>query len=155
KYDNFEGSEPLRAFLAAVQKSDKPFVSMLGNPVHPGESGQLMMAAALLEDLGAQGFVSSVGVSVNGVKQAKDPKDAVAARGCEVSGVRLEGGRLPFARLDECLPIPVAEAARPVLALDPTILELSQYTLKVSDLPEEKYALTVNGAAVATFTAKE
>ena len=33
-------------------------------PVHPGPPGQLMMAAALLKELGADGFVSSVSISM-------------------------------------------------------------------------------------------
>jgi lysophospholipase L1-like esterase len=155
KDDSIEGVEHLRAFLAAQEKSKAQFVSMKGDAVHPGEPGQLMMATALLKDLGAPGFVSSVGISVNGVKQAKDAKDAVAAKGCEVSGVKFADGKLTFDRLDACLPIPIADGARPVVEMFPAILELSQYTLKVSDLPEEKYTLTINGTEVATVTAKD
>src|SRR3954470_22714660 len=60
------GVEHLRMFLAAQDKNaDKP-VSMQGDPVHPGPPGQLMMAAALLKELKADGFVSSVTIDAAG-----------------------------------------------------------------------------------------
>jgi len=39
---------------------------MQGDAVHPGPPGQLMMAAALLKELGADGFVSSVAIDAAG-----------------------------------------------------------------------------------------
>ena len=47
KDDNLAGVEHLRAFLAVQAKGPRP-VSMLGDAVHPGPPGQLVMAAALL-----------------------------------------------------------------------------------------------------------
>src|SRR5262249_30771985 len=60
KDDKLQGVEHLRAFVAVQEKRPEPVVSMEGDPVHPGPPGQLMMAAALLKELGANGFVSSV-----------------------------------------------------------------------------------------------
>lgn len=144
--DNLAGVQHLRAFLATQAKEEPSPVSMMGDPVHPGPTGQLMMAAALLKALGAQGFVSSVELGPQGKTEAK---------GCTVENVKAEGGVVSFDRLDEVLPFPIADQARPVLPLDPTVLELSQYTLKASGLPEERYTVKVNGTAVATLTAKE
>jgi len=42
-----------------------------------------------------------------------------------------------------------------VLAIDPTILSLSQYMLQVSGLKGDKFDLKVNWAKVATLTASE
>lgn len=119
---------------------------MQGDPVHPGPPGQLTMAAALLKELGAEGFVSSATVAMNG---------KVEAKGCVVDGVKSEGGKLSFDRLDECLPFPIPDDARAVLPLFPTILELSQYTLKVTGLTGERYVLHANDTPLATLTAKE
>src|SRR5262249_35992841 len=72
--DKLEGVEHLRAFLAAQEKAKDKLVSMHGDAVHPGQPGQLMMAAALLKDLGADGFVSSATLDAGG--------RVVEAKGC-------------------------------------------------------------------------
>src|SRR5262249_20681295 len=134
KDDRMVGVEHLRAFLAEQEK-DGPLVSMKGDPVHPGAPGQLMMAAALLKGLGANGFVSSVTLDAKG--------KVTDAKGCAVEEMKVEGGKLAFERLDESLPFPIPDEARPVLPLYPTILDLSEYTLKVTGL-EGKHQLQVN-----------
>jgi lysophospholipase L1-like esterase len=145
--DKITGVEHLRAFLAEQAKDPRPLVSMQGDPVHPGPPGQLTMAAALLKELGATGFVSSATLDVAG--------QVAEAKGCTIDNVKADGGKLAFDRLDECLPFPIPDEARNVLPLFPTILDLSQYTLRVTGLGEGRYALQVNGAPVATVTAQE
>jgi hypothetical protein len=120
---------------------------MMGDPVHPGPTGQLMMAAAILKELGAKGFVSEAHLTSDG--------KVVAARGCTIDGVTAENGAIRFDRTDECLPFPIADAARPVVSFDPTILELSACTLRVAGLKAQKYDIQVNGQAVATVSAEE
>lgn len=144
--DKVVGVEHLRAFLEAQAKIPHPAVSMEGDPVHPGPPGQLMMAAALLNDLGAEGFVSSVVI---------DGGKVVEAKGCTVEGMKAGGDTLAFDRLDESIPFPIPDSARAVVPLYPTILKLSQYGLKVTGLPGERYELKINGKPVATLTAKE
>jgi lysophospholipase L1-like esterase len=145
--DSLDGVEYLRAFLAAQEKNPSKPVSMQGDPVHPGPPGQLMMAAALLKELGADGFVSSVTLDADG--------KVVEAKGCQVDGAKAADGKLTFDRLDECLPFPLPDEARAVLPLYSTILELSQYTLKVTGLKDGSYLLKINGVPTATLTAKE
>jgi lysophospholipase L1-like esterase len=145
--EKLEGVEHLKAFLAAQEKvADKP-VSLQGDPVHPGAPGQLMMAAALLKELGADPFVSSLTIDASG--------KLGEAKGCTVEGITAGMGELSFTRLDERLPFPIPDNARAVVKLDPTILELSQYTLKVTGLKAGKNTLRINGAVVGTFTDKE
>ena len=102
--DNLAGVEHLRAFLAAQAKDPRP-VSMQGDPVHPGPPGQLMMAAALLKELGATGFVSSATLDAAG--------KVAEAKGCTIDDVKADGGKLAFDRLDECLPFPIPDEALP------------------------------------------
>ena len=68
---------------------------------------------------------------------------------------RLAGGVLAFDRLDERLPFPIPDEARAVLPLFPTILDLSQYTLKVTGLKANQYTLKINGIPAATLSAKQ
>ena len=145
--DALVGVEHLRAFLAAQAKSPLPLVSMQGDAVHPGPPGQLMMAAALLKALGADGFVSSLTLAADG--------KVVESKGCKVDGLKAEAGRIEFDRLDERLPFPIPEDAQTVTAFYPTILDLSQYTLKVTGLKDGSYSMKINGIASATLTSKE
>jgi lysophospholipase L1-like esterase len=145
--DTVAGVEHLRAFLAVQDKLPGKPVSMQGDAVHPGQPGQLMMAAALLKDLGANGFVSSVTLDAAG--------KIVEAKGCKVDAVKTDGGRIEFNRLDERLPFPIPDAARDVLPLCPAVLELSQYTLKVTGLKDGNYTLKIDGVESATISAKD
>jgi lysophospholipase L1-like esterase len=145
--NSLAGVEHLRAFLAAQEKSHVKPVSMQGDPVHPGPPGQLMMAAALLKALGAEGFVSSATLDAGG--------DVSEAKGCKVDAPKNQDGTLVFDRVDECLPFPIPAEASMVLPLDPTILELSRYTLKVKGLKDGTYQLKINGIVVAQLTARE
>ena len=128
------GVEHLRAFLQEQSKSAVKPVSMQGDPVHPGAPGQLMMAAALLKELGANPFVSSVMIEGS----------MATSKGCLVENVKLENGALSFDRLDESLPFPIPEEAAAVLPMFPTLTELSLYTLQVKSLKPGMYSLKIN-----------
>jgi lysophospholipase L1-like esterase len=153
KNDHLAGVEHLRAFVEAQTKSGKSPISMQGDAVHPGAPGQLMMAAALLKQLGARADVSTAVVDFTG--------KAGVSEGCELTNVKSADGKLSFDRLDSCLPFPIPDEARAVLALDPTILALSQYQLKVTNLPSGKYQIKVSADAkgnmdvIGTATAEE
>ena len=60
------------------------------------------------------------------------PAAAREAKGCEVDKIAAEDGKIEFDRPDERLPLPVPDEARAVVPFYPVILELSQYTLKVT-----------------------
>jgi lysophospholipase L1-like esterase len=145
--DSLAGVEHLRAFLAIQEKLPLKAVSMQGDAVHPGPPGQLMMAAALLKDLGADGFVSSVTMDSSG--------KVTEAKGCQVEGLKAEGEKIEFDRLDERLPFPIPDEAQAVLPLCPAILDLSRYTVQVTGLKDGNYTLKINGIATATLPAKE
>lgn len=147
KDDSLAGIQHLRAFLDAQEKSTSRLVSMQGDPVHPGPPGQLTMAAALLKEMGANGFVSSATLDAQG--------KVIEAKGCVVSEVKSAGGTLAFDRLDDSLPFPIPDDARAVLPLYPLILELSQYTLKVTGLTAASYTLKVNASELGIVSAKD
>ena len=145
--DKLDGVEHLKAFLAVNDKKIDKLVSMQGDAVHPGPPGQLMMAAALLKELGADGFVSSV--TVNAANKQ------VEAKGCVVEDLKTADGSVSFDRLDESVPFPIPDSAKAVLPMYPTILDLSRYTLKVTGLKDGSYKLKVGDAVLATLSAKE
>lgn len=145
--DSIAGVEGLRVFLAAQEKNPSKGVNLTGDPVHPGAPGQLMMAAALLKELKAEGFVSSATVDAEAGK--------AEAKGCTVTDVKAENGGVAFDRLDEKLPFPIPDDARVALSIAPDILALSEYTLKVTGLKDGDYLLKIGGVGAGRFTAKE
>jgi lysophospholipase L1-like esterase len=146
--DKLVGVDHLRAFLAEQAKDPNAPVSMQGDAVHPGPPGQLMMAAALLKDLGAEGFVSDVILDGAAGK-------VVEAKGCTVDAPKAEEGKISFDRLDESIPFPIPDEARAVLPLTPAVLDLSRCGLTVTGLKGEHYTLSIDGKEVATLTAEE
>lgn len=145
--DSLAGVDSLRSFLAAQEQSRSKPVSMQGDPVHPGAPGQLMMAAALLHELGAEGLVSSATIDAAG--------KVIDSAGCRIAEVQARNGKLSFERTDECLPMPIPDEARAVLPLFPTILDLSRYTLRVPGLSSGNYQLSINGISAGTLSAKD
>jgi acetyl esterase/lipase/lysophospholipase L1-like esterase len=143
------GIQHLRSFLAAQVKDSRTApISMQGDPVHPGPAGQLMMAAELLNELGAERFVSSATFDASG--------KVVETKECAVTNVVLKDGVLTFERLDQRLPIPVPEAASGVLNFHrKTILDISQYLLKVTGLNPGLYTLKINGIVTQDYDAKD
>jgi lysophospholipase L1-like esterase len=147
KDDKLTGVEHLRAFLAAQEADGSPKVSLMGDPVHPGPTGQLTMAAALLKQLGAASFVSSAELTADG--------KVTAAKDCTIEQVTSADKSLSFTRLDARLPFPIPDDARAVLTLDPTVLAMSDYGLKVTGLADDAYEIQVNGASIGTATGRE
>jgi lysophospholipase L1-like esterase len=145
---NLVGAEHLKAFLEVWGKEAKQPVSLMGDPVHPGPSGQLTMAAALLAELKAPGLVSRA--VIDGA--AGTVSEAVQ---CKVENVKLTGAALSFDRTDEALPFPIPDDARPVLAIMDTVANLSQYMLTVTGLKAERYEVAIDGVLCAKVTAAD
>jgi lysophospholipase L1-like esterase len=122
--------------LTARAKDPKAFIGG-GDAVHPGHSGQLLMAWAVLKGLGATATVSSVSIDATGSKSS--------AEGCTVSNLKVSADGVSFDRLDSALPFPVDDRAVPALGLAPVLAELSRYTLTVTGLPEGDYEVGVDG----------
>jgi lysophospholipase L1-like esterase len=137
------GVEHLKAFLEASKEGRAKLVTMQGDPVHPGPTGQLMMAAALLKDLGADPHVSAAVLNSEGMD--------IRAQRCKVTNFSNKGGTIAFDRLDECLPFPIPDEARPGLAVLQLPLEMSDYRLVVNGLAGD-YTLKVDGVELGKVT---
>ena len=118
-----------------------------GNPVHPGPVGQYTMAATILKGLKAPGEVSSATIKADG--------KVVEAKRCKITDVSAKGGKLSFTRLDEAGPWPILPSAKTALDVLPEALKLSQYTLRVSGLPEGSYRVSINGKPAGAVSAKD
>lgn len=129
--------DPFMKLMLAARASDpKAFIGG-GDAVHPGPSGQLLMAWAVLKGLGATPEVSSVVIDA-GTK-------AVAAKGARVDGLEAGAESVVFTRTDSALPMPIDSRAEAALKLAPVVDELSRFELKVTGLAPGTYELKIDG----------
>jgi lysophospholipase L1-like esterase len=145
---NLSGAEHAKAFLEVWNKMEKQPVSMTGDPVHPGPTGQLTMTATLLTGLKAPGLVSRSTIDA----KTGTAKDSVQ---CKIENIKTNGDTLSFDRLDESLPFPIPDNARPALTVLDSIANLSQYMLTVSGLKADKYDVSIDSIKVATVSSAE
>jgi lysophospholipase L1-like esterase len=145
---NLAGAEHAKEFLEVWNKMDKQPVSMMGDAVHPGPTGQLTMAATLLAGLKAPGLVSRSTIDA----KTGTAKDSVQ---CKIENVKTAGDTLSFDRLDEALPFPIPDDARAAVTVLESIANLSQYMLTVSGLKEDSYDVSIDGIKVATVSSSE
>jgi lysophospholipase L1-like esterase len=134
--------------LAALQKArDASATNRIngGDAVHPGPSGQIMMAWAILKGLGAPALVSAV--EINGKK--------ATGHNCTVSSLQRDKMGLKFSRMDNAVPFYIPKEARSILQWVPVVEDLDQYTLKVAGLPAGSYSISIDGEKVTSTTADE
>ncbi len=119
--------------------------------VHPGASGHLIMAGALLKSWGASGAVSGVEIDAKTRKLVPPVNTAVS---------NLKGGNngLAWTQTDNSLPMPVdlSDAPTALAVKSGAFTEtFNQETLKVTNLLPGHYALRIDGQQVKVFTAAE
>lgn len=135
---------------AGVLGGDTGF-NLTHDGVHPTPGGHLLLAWAILKELGAPPMKSVA--KLDGAKM-----ETMEADGCKIVwGNSTEKGGLLFRRFDEHLPMPIPDDAKRVLAIPGvTILEdLADYRLIVENLPEEDYMLKINGESAGVFPREE
>lgn len=120
---------------------------IIGDRVHPGDAGHLIMAEGLLRSWNAPSVVSAVEFDGGKVTRSENAK---------VSGVSTEGG-LSWTQTDGALPFPLNLGDPTVkLAIESSdfVSALNQQTVKVSGL-SGRHTLSIDGKAVGTFSAEE
>lgn len=119
-----------------------------GDPVHPGPTGQLLMAWAILLGLGGGPTASSLHLDAGS-------GFAGTRLNCEVTGLRLRPNGLAFIRTDRALPWYMAPEARPILSWAPVLEDLNQYVLRVTGLKGLTYHLLIDDERCATLPAAD
>lgn len=114
---------------------------------HTSPPGGLLMAHAILTGLHAPHRVSDVSIQVsdNGCK----------ADLCQISNLKAMASGVSFERRDEALPLPIQNDWVSVLPYVNDLKDLNWCGLKVAGLASGKYALTIDGKEIATFTSEE
>jgi lysophospholipase L1-like esterase len=136
----------MKLMLDARAENPKAFIGG-GDAVHPGPSGQTLMAWAVLKGMGATPLVS--------VAQIDASAQTAKTEACTISAVKMADGVLSFDRLDTSLPMPIDPRAEAALKLAPVLAELSRLELRVTGLTAATYDVLIDGESVGKVTSKE
>ena len=116
--------------------------------VHPGASGHLIMAEALLKSWNAPALVSDVEIDARAGKASR-------SENAEVTAVENSNG-LRWQQRDRALPMPIDwkdEAVSLAVRSSDFLAALDQEKLRVSGLSDGNYVLKIDAEPVGTFSA--
>jgi lysophospholipase L1-like esterase len=133
---------PLNQITLNQRKKNASF-TMIKDAVHPGASGQVVMALAMIEQLGVGKQLSSIAIQTTG---RKGPK--AHAKGGEVSNLSFDDGTVEFDWQAEALPWVLPETAQPGIDLTRGVRRVSRETLRVTGLDAGKYEIVIDGVVV-------
>jgi lysophospholipase L1-like esterase len=138
-----------RAVLEKMEQNDPDAkkVNPFPDGVHTSGQGGLLMAHTILVGLHAPALVSNVDIDAAGSK--------ATPQACKVANLKASATAVSFERTDDALPMPVQKDWLPLLPYVDNLKDLNWYGLKVTGLGKGKYALTIDGKDVATFTNEE
>ncbi len=140
------------AMLKKARATDaKLSEKIIGDRIHPGPSGHLIMAAALLKAWNAPAVVSAVEINAAQGKILRSENTAVSDFQADKEG-------FSWTQLDRSLPMPVdmgnRETALAVSSSD-FVDTLNQQVLKVDGATAETYSLSIDGEIIGLFTKAE
>lgn len=137
---------PLNNITIAQRKTD-PHFTLIKDAIHPEAPGQLVMAFAILEDLGLRGPVSTIRIDAT----RDEPKGG--GTGGKLTDLAKSGDGLAFTWHAESLPFVVPDEAQ----LGAKLLKLghkaSREALVVHGLPAGEYQLLIEGESVGKYPA--
>jgi len=123
---------------------------IIADRVHPGASGHLLMAEALLRSWNAPATVTAVEIDATAGKAVRSENTAVA-------DLKASDG-LSWTQNDKSLPMPVdmKDAVMALALRSSDFFEaLDWQPLKVTGLKGQQYVLKIDGEEVGTFSAKQ
>lgn len=136
---------PLNNLTMAQRKTDPDF-TMIKDAIHPGPSGQLVMAIAILNDMNVGKAVSAIRVTVN-----KKGKITGNMKRGELSDLKVLDDGIEFKALAESLPLVIPEEAAVGVKLTKLGHRFSREALEVHGLKPGKYSLTIDGVEVGQY----
>ena len=142
---------PVVATLEKAKATDADMAKkIIPDRVHPGASGHLLMAAALLKAWNAPATVTAVEIDAAA-------KRTTRAESTKVSELKA-GSELSWTQTDAALPMPI-DLSDSVMALAVNSSDftqtLNQQRLKVTGLTAARHAIKIDGAEVGSFTKEQ
>jgi len=137
---------PLNQITYAERKKNSDF-TLIPDAVHPGPDGHVIMAVAVIHDLGLAGPISLTQIvrGADGHWTGKDPKGKVQ----DVAGT---AETVSFTLTARSLPWVLPADAQLGTRLTSLGHRCSREALQVAGLPAGKYLLTIDGTDIGTFT---
>lgn len=140
--------QPMTSLNASLQALD-PAASIIGQDrVHPGAPGHLLMAYLFLKAQGVSSEVASFSV------QAKDGSVSISDR-CTIDQIKISPHSISFRYQAQSIPYPIDPMALEAEKWAPIIQNLNQEIMRVTDLPNGKYDVTIDGVKVQQSTSEE
>lgn len=116
---------------------------------HTSPPGGLLMAHAILTGLKAPALVSDVQLTI------ESDKGTAVTKNCTANDGKLKDGIVTFTRTDDALPLPIQKDWLPMLPYTNELKDLNYYGLTVKGLTDGNYTVSIDGAEVGKFSAKE
>ncbi len=132
--------------ITLEQRETDPAFTLIKDAVHPDAPGQVVMATALVSDIGLPRQVSNIVISPKAGGEAN-----VRATGGEVSELQWTDGGLEFTWQAECLPWVLPEQAQLGVELTRLGHRLSREALEIHGLPAGRYSLKIDGEEVGQY----
>lgn len=135
---------------AGMQKNPSLAALLVPDRIHPGEAAHWIMAADLARSWGVSPVVSSVHLDV--LKTIP-----VATENTSISGLTFDSGKLQWTQTDDALPLPLDlndGMIRFVLNLS-DLAQMDQQLLRIDHLSAPRYALNIDGHAIASFSREQ
>jgi len=143
---------PLNTITLEQRKTDPDF-TMIKDAVHPGPDGQVVMATAIISDLGLPRQLSTIVVNI--AQPGNDPQTGpavtVRANGGKASHIELTDDGCAFEYHANSLPWVVPEEARNGAKLTKLGHKLSREALEIHGLAPGRYQLTIDGVDCGTY----
>ncbi len=139
---------PLNNITLEQRKTDPAF-TLIRDAVHPGPDGQLIMAAAIINDLGLPRQVSNIAISLS-----PEGKPRVRAAGGEVTDLSATDDGLAFTFTAKALPWVVPEEARLGAKLCRLGHRLGKEGLEIHGLRPGQYALFIDDVEVGRYSSE-
>ncbi|MEO2047561.1 MAG: SGNH/GDSL hydrolase family protein [Pirellulales bacterium] len=137
---------PLNNITLEQRKKDADF-TMIADAVHPGPAGQVVMAVAMIEDLGLPRKVSSIRIATH------NKNKPVRATGGTLTDLALNDQGIKFTWLADSLPWVVPEEAQLGVKLTRLGHRFSREGFTVLGLATGQYQLLIDGQSVGRYSA--
>ncbi len=121
-------------------------VYLFQDGLHPNAAGSAVTFASLVEALKLPGEVATV--EINGREVAKQSN-------CTVSGLAVSKNAINFTYLANALPLAQTDYVAQASQIMDYIGKFSRETLKITDIAQGTYDVTIDGEVIGTFTSEE
>jgi lysophospholipase L1-like esterase len=135
--------------ITLEKRKTEPGFTLIKDAVHPDAPGQVVMAVALITDLGLPRQVSNIRIT-----PGPKGEPTVRATGGKLTDLKFIEDGMEFTWQADSLPWVVPDEARLGAELTRLGHRLSREALEIHNLPAGRFTLAIDGVEVGTYTAE-